>query len=376
VSATTFLDPAKYSHGTRARYVTGCRCRLCRDAVCAYARERVRRVWEAVGQVEPNGPPGEKVIVKRNWGKRKEFRFKTCPGTGGAPCVKGGADLRGRYNRVCASCVERAAVWSGMVDAAPARRHMRKLARKGVGYKSVADAANVGHPIAFGIFHGRRKTCRADTLRRILRVDEGAIADHALVPGAETIETIRGLHVQGFTWEWLSRELGFTARCGAALLVRPRATGKVCASTAFRIEKLRRRISEQKLEPQRHLVDAGPTRRFVRKLVDEGFTLKALWRRLGFRVALDCEKVKRPHADAIARLYREVTAEVRDEGPDLLEPELDAGGRRRLLEAYADGVPVEDLAQRFDKSPANIRQIARRAGVRHGHGDEELGRAS
>lgn len=323
----SFLDPAKYPHGTRARYVTGCRCEECRRACREYARERVRKVHEARAEVKPNDlPPLWTTFFRTSTkGKRYQVTARACPGAEGRPCVQGGRGLRAWLHgawlknpgAVCTDCVARARVWCGLVDATPAMLHMRALAKKGVGYKSVADAANVGHPVVFGIFHGRRKTCRANVLRRIMAVDEGAIADGALVPGESTIAKLNELHGRGFTWQWLSRELRLKTRCGAALLVRPRATGMVLARTVLRIEKLYRRVVASELQPKRFLVDGAETW----KLVDElrkGFTQRELARRVGV-----CPGVLRERralilprtAAAVRAVYDELLAAYREGGP-------------------------------------------------------------
>lgn len=323
----SFLDPAKYPHGTRARYVTGCRCEECRRACREYARERTRKVHEASAEVKPNDLPPLWTTFYRTSrkGKRYEVTARACPGAEGRPCVKGGRGLRAWLHgawlknggNVCIDCVARARVWCGLVDATPAMLHMRELAKKGVGYKSVADAANVGHPIAFGIFHGRRRTCRANVLRRILSVDEGAIADGALVPGDDVIAKLNELHERGFTWEWLSRELRCKARCGAALLVRPRATGMVLARTVLRIDKLYRRVVDGDLRPTRFFVDAAETWKLVAEL-RKGFTQKALAARLGIsRVPLR-DRRNRIHprtAAAVKALHDELLATYREGGP-------------------------------------------------------------
>lgn len=101
-----------FDHGTRASYVRGCRCRTCRDANARAYHERERRSREAVSGV-PLAPGS------------------ICPGWDGVPCPKQ-AKLRSDSAGVCASCRKRAA-WNGLVDAKPARVHIRAMGRKGVG---------------------------------------------------------------------------------------------------------------------------------------------------------------------------------------------------------------------------------------------------
>jgi hypothetical protein len=70
-------------HGTRLKYMGGCKCMLCRAANSRYETERA--------------------VARKNGD------------------------------------------WNGIVDARAARRHILKLSKAGVGYKSVADAASVAH---------------------------------------------------------------------------------------------------------------------------------------------------------------------------------------------------------------------------------------
>ena len=71
-------------HGTRLKYMGGCKCMLCRAANSRFETERA--------------------VARKNGD------------------------------------------WNGIVDARAARRHILKLSKAGVGYKSVADAASVPTP--------------------------------------------------------------------------------------------------------------------------------------------------------------------------------------------------------------------------------------
>jgi hypothetical protein len=133
-------------HGSRLRYLGGCRCLPCRAANSRYQCERAAA--------------------------RK---------TGG---------------------------WNGLVDAAPAAAQIFRLSRLGVGYKSVADAAGVSRSIAAKIRSGERRHIRASTARRILAVDAAARADASTVPAGPTWRRIRQLLEEGYTKGRLARELG------------------------------------------------------------------------------------------------------------------------------------------------------------------------
>lgn len=136
----------EHPHGTRARYVSGkCRCEECRRANCEYskARERARKAGE----------------------------------------------------------------FNGVVDAAPAREHIRKLARAGVGYKMVAWSASLPVSIVAGIKSGRRRNARAATVRKILAVTIDCRGDKALVSAASTWRRIEKLLEEGYTKRDIARRL-------------------------------------------------------------------------------------------------------------------------------------------------------------------------
>jgi hypothetical protein len=162
-------------HGTRLRYLGGCRCVPCRAANSRYECERFA------------------------------------------------ARQRGEGN--------------GLVGAAPARQHLLKLRRLGVGYKSAAASASVATSIVAKILSGERTRVRAQTARRILAVDRTALADAAVVPAAATWRRVEWLVEQGFTKARISREIG---QGGRALQIGRR---RVLARTAMRIEQLYRRFS-------------------------------------------------------------------------------------------------------------------------------------
>jgi len=111
-------------HDTRLRYISGCRCLLCRAVNSRYecGRAAARRCGE----------------------------------------------------------------WNGIGPADRARRHLRKLSRAGVGRRAVAAASDVSATIIHEIGIGRRRRIRAGTERRILSVDTSARADHSTVPAGRT----------------------------------------------------------------------------------------------------------------------------------------------------------------------------------------------
>ncbi|MBV9811356.1 MAG: hypothetical protein JO326_01295 [Acetobacteraceae bacterium] len=133
-------------HGTRARYVSGCKCLQCRAANSRYSCEAQRR--------HDSGDTGN------------------------------------------------------VIDASEAREHLRWLSRRGVGRRAVADASGVSATILHQIKLGKRRRIRASTARRILRVDAGAAWGKALVSARRTWQLLNSLIERGYTKGQLSLWLG------------------------------------------------------------------------------------------------------------------------------------------------------------------------
>lgn len=136
-----------FAHGTRAKYVCGCRCDACRTANRMYARKRA---------------------------KTRIFH-------GGNP----------------------------LVPAEPARLHLRRLSRDGVGRRAVERASGVPNSILLEIRTKRKAMIRRSTEKRILDIGLEALADHALVPADKTWKRINELIEEGFTKAELARRLGY-----------------------------------------------------------------------------------------------------------------------------------------------------------------------
>jgi hypothetical protein len=115
------------------------------------------------------------------------------------------------------------------IDATPARRHLRKLARAGVGIVIAAECARVNLSIARGIRNGSRRRALASTICRICAVTPDCRADCAWVPAADTWNLITELLEEGYTKAALSRMMGHRHR-GLQIsksLVRVRTAAKI-----------------------------------------------------------------------------------------------------------------------------------------------------
>lgn len=118
-------------HGTRLRYMSGCKCVPCRAANSRYESERLA------------------------------------------------ARARGD--------------WNGYVRSERTRAHLQQLSAQGVGYKSVAKAAGVSKTVLASILFRDKKKIRARTERKVLAVNQRALPQSALLPAAPFWKLINDL---------------------------------------------------------------------------------------------------------------------------------------------------------------------------------------
>jgi len=161
-------------HGDRLRYLAGCRCAECRRANASYEsmRERARR----------NGD------------------------------------------------------WNGIISAAKARAHIKKLSRQGVGRAAVAAASDVGKTTIACIRTKKKLHIRARTERRILAVTKAMAMDRALIPAKRSWYLIALLLKEDYTKTSLAQRLGYKH---ALQFGKERLTVR----NAYRIERLYRRLT-------------------------------------------------------------------------------------------------------------------------------------
>jgi hypothetical protein len=165
-------------HGDRLKYMGGCRCFKCRRANSNYERER--------------------------------------------------------------KAAREAGDWNGIVEACAARRHMLKLARLGIGRRSIAAATDVAESVLHAIRTGRKRRIRARTERKILAVTKACAPDSASVSARKTWQRIEALLEEGFTKTQLARMLGSTARKPALQIGRDSCSVR----TAARVEAIYRRYMQ------------------------------------------------------------------------------------------------------------------------------------
>lgn len=239
-------------HGTRTRYVAGCRCPVCRAANVRDYHARLARARE-LAEDYPAGPP---VPLERAWttpsGEVRSRTYRGCPGVLGEPCVGPSILRKDAAGRVCVPCALRLlsaelAAEDPLVDSGPAREHLIELSTLAVGRRAVATASDVAESVLIEIRAGRRASIRASTARRILDVDAGARADAATVPAGPTLLRIRKLLALGFRKGEIALALG--ASRGALQLRGPR----VLLRTEHRVRRLLARTQEQDKDRRRAL---------------------------------------------------------------------------------------------------------------------------
>jgi hypothetical protein len=140
-----------------------------------------------------------------------------------------------RYETMRAAARKRGE-WNGLVSADAARAHLYELSKLGVGYKSVAAAANVSPTSLMEIRAGRKLQLRRETERRILDVDRSCVADGALVDARRAQRLLDRLKAEGYPALRLVRFLGMKA--SGLQFGRRRMT----ARNAQRIERLYREL--------------------------------------------------------------------------------------------------------------------------------------
>jgi hypothetical protein len=220
-----------YAHGTRARYVTGCRCAPCRESNRLYYHQRQARAKALAAEVSALATPSPQTWTAPDGTKRTRLYARACPGVNGSPCPTSSHLRKDSKGGCCGGCRMKLG-GGGLVSAERARVHLLALSAQGVGRDAVAAACDVAVSSVAAIANGTKTQLRADTERRILTVDVGVIADHGLVSARPTWKLIRKLLRGGFTRGVLAQRLGLKT---PKLQLRH---DQVLARTALAVEKL------------------------------------------------------------------------------------------------------------------------------------------
>lgn len=225
-------------HGTRSRYVAGCRCADCRKANLAayHARaERARYMASLLPNVETSPVPQQWTAPD---GTRQTRMYKRgCPGMNGEPCATNSHLRSDSKAGICFRCRDRL-VWNGIVSSKRARTHLSRLQKLGVGRRSIAAAADVGQTIIQEIKNGTATHIRAETERKLLAVTaEKARGGGNLVNAKPTRSRIIRLLNEGFTKKELARRLGYKAPA-----LQLCSTERITARIEMKVERFYNRI--------------------------------------------------------------------------------------------------------------------------------------
>lgn len=134
-------------HGSRQRYVAGCRCLLCKAANARYETTRAK---------------------DRTSGR-----------------------------------------WNDLVPAKAARKHILKLSAQGVGRRALAAASDVAERVIANIRSGKQVNVRRSTEERLLAISNQAPSDGALIRANVAWRQIKRLLAEGFSKAELARRLGY-----------------------------------------------------------------------------------------------------------------------------------------------------------------------
>lgn len=125
---------------------------------------------------------------------------------------------RGDYAKKRHDCARQKAYgrWDNLVDAGPARAHVRSLMNQGMGLKRIVAVSDISQGLLWKLVYGKRrpdgsrtpsKRIRKDTEARILAI-ELDLAAGAVLDGTETITRLRSLVAIGWSMSKLCARLG------------------------------------------------------------------------------------------------------------------------------------------------------------------------
>lgn len=234
-------DPESHPHGTRARYVGAkCRCDACRAANAQFARDCAARAKAHALEAATgaSAAPAPQIWTTPDGSKQTRIYKRLCAGINGAPCPTRSHLRKDSTGDICGKC-RIGLAYAGLVSSERAQAHLRKLAKVGVGKQAVQDACDVSGSVLHEIKKGRYPRIRVETERRILAVDQQAIADSAIIDGRRTHRAIAQMRNYGLTKTEIAQRLGYKA---AALQIKPRVLAKTEARVLRLLAEVRREI--------------------------------------------------------------------------------------------------------------------------------------
>lgn len=219
--------PIEYQHGTRARYVEGCRCQPCLNANRAF-ESAVRAAGHLRYIVNNYQLKGQWRIVDRSTSKT---------------VLVGSDELAVKAMRDSLNSDDPFASPNVLVDAGPVRRHLTDLSDAGIGSRAIAEASGVSMEQIANLRSGRCRTTRRRTAAPLLAVSPDAStlqSPETKVDASSVWQMIDRLSAAGFHRDWLAPILGlpkasFETRTERMALGRARAVMALYASLRERL---------------------------------------------------------------------------------------------------------------------------------------------
>lgn len=147
-----------------------------------------------------------------------------------------------------------------LVDAGPAREHLRHLLARGAGQKPLARAAGINVKSIIAIAEGQVSRIRPEREQLVLALTADAAAEHTghglwgeKVPAGPTWKLIGWMVMRGWPKAWISKEIG---QDGRALQI---DRHRIAKSTAEKVAELDRRLGRTRRPPARAVRTALPT---------------------------------------------------------------------------------------------------------------------
>lgn len=163
--------------------------------------------------------------------------------------------------------------WNGLVDAEPARQHVRALMAQGMGLKRIARVSGVAHgslsKLMYGV-HDQGKIVRAPAKRlkpknsQALLATKLDLAGGAKVDGIGTRRRLQALVALGYPQAWLGREIG-VGNIGRT--IHGGGDGLVMKATADLVTALYERLSMTLNQPTTHreMIAASRSRAYAKQ---------------------------------------------------------------------------------------------------------------
>lgn len=164
-----------------------------------------------------------------------------------------------------------------LIDAQPARDHVRQLTATGLGWKRVAELAGVNDSTLGNLLYGRAgrgpaRRIRRDTAARLLAVTAVPVADGAYVNAAGTQRRLQALVTLGWSQSELARQLGMFPTNFTIMLSRDLVTARRARAARALYEEL----WDQLPAPQTRTQRSGVTRA-RRHAAAQGWLPPAAW---------------------------------------------------------------------------------------------------